>query len=68
MIVGAGDGPSSVLMVGERGEGQVVSFPVSEVAAAYGASVESETDDSREAYRSAWSGGRPEPCRIGLPW
>ena len=67
VIVGAGDGPSSVLMVGARGEEAELSFPVSEAAAAYGASVERETTDSKEAY-AATGLGRLEPTSIGLPW
>jgi uncharacterized cupin superfamily protein len=67
VIVGAGDGPCSVLMAGARCVESEVSFPVSEAAAAYGASVEQETDDSREAYRASWSGSL-EPTLLGLPW
>lgn len=45
VIVGAGDGPSSVLMVGARTSDPQIAFPVSEAAARHGASVEEETDD-----------------------
>jgi uncharacterized cupin superfamily protein len=54
MIVGAGDGPSTVLSVGTRGSGKGVSrgvvYPVSKVAARHGVSVERETDNPVEAY------------------
>ena len=65
VIVGAGDGPSSVLMVGARGEDVKASFPVSEVAAKYGASVAEETEDATQAYRET---RQLEPGNIGLPW
>lgn len=52
VLVGAGDGPSSVLMVGTRKSPSEhrVSFPVSEAAARFGASVEQETSDRASAY------------------
>ncbi len=54
IIVGAGDGPCAILMVGARGEGKKLHYPVSEVAARHGASAPEETDTPREAYRD-WS-------------
>jgi uncharacterized cupin superfamily protein len=48
-IVGGGDGPCTVLMAGVRTIEPDTSFPVSEAAARYGASVEAETDDSAVA-------------------
>lgn len=54
MIVAAGDGPSVVFAVGARGNGRGVSrgvvYPVSEVAARHGVSVERETTSPLEAY------------------
>jgi uncharacterized cupin superfamily protein len=54
MIVGAGEGPSTVLSVGTRGSGKGVSrgvvYPVSKVAGRHGVSVERETNDPAEAY------------------
>lgn len=54
MIVGSGDRPATVLSVGARGNGTGVSrgvvYPVSEVAARHGVSVERETDNPVEAY------------------
>jgi uncharacterized cupin superfamily protein len=54
MIVGSGDGPSTVLSVGTRGSGKGVSrgivYPVSKVAGRHGVSVDRETGDPTEAY------------------
>jgi uncharacterized cupin superfamily protein len=64
IVVGAGDSPSVVLMIGARQEQETCGYPVSPVAAKYGASVSRETSDPDEAYA-----GRPddfEPVR--LPW
>jgi uncharacterized cupin superfamily protein len=50
IFVGAGDGPCVIFMVGLRPEDWTVRFPVSELAARYGASVAEETDSPRKAY------------------
>ena len=50
VFVGAGDGPCAVLALGSRASEEIV-YPVNEVAARYGASVEEETPDPREAYK-----------------
>jgi len=54
MIVASGDGPATVLSVGTRGNGKGMSddivYPVSELAARHGVSVEHETDSPLEAY------------------
>ena len=63
VIVGAGDEPCAVLMVGARNAGEELVYPVSPVAAGYGASVEEETEDPEEAY-TGWA--RPEPGPY--PW
>src|SRR5688500_17471606 len=63
VIVGAGDGPCAILMIGKRPDETIV-YPVSEAAAKHGASAAKETGDPEEAYAgwpSAW-----EPVR--LPW
>ena len=49
--VGAGDGPCAILMVGARSADKKLHYPVSEVAARYGASAPEETNTPREAYR-----------------
>lgn len=64
-LVGVGEGPCTILMVGARKPGLERLYPVSEVAARHGASVERETRDAAEAYagtaRLLWLG-------IGVPW
>jgi uncharacterized cupin superfamily protein len=62
IFVGAGDGPCVIFMAGARGENWHPRYPVSELAARYGASVEQETSDPRQAYV-----GRFEPSRGGRP-
>lgn len=54
VIVGSGDGPAVVVAVGARGRGGVV-YPVSEVAARHGASVERETRNPSEAYADVYA-------------
>jgi uncharacterized cupin superfamily protein len=49
VFVGAGDGPCAILAVGARTRTGVV-YPVSELAARHGASVERETDSGKDAY------------------
>jgi quercetin dioxygenase-like cupin family protein len=48
-FVGAGEEPCVILMLGSR-SGPGVHYPVSELAARYGASVAEETSDWRQAY------------------
>jgi uncharacterized cupin superfamily protein len=50
VFVGAGDGPCVMVMVGRRGAGGEIAYPVNEVAARYGASSEVETSNPQEAY------------------
>jgi uncharacterized cupin superfamily protein len=54
ILVGAGDGPCAILMIGVRSEGNRLHYPVSEVAARHGASAPVDTDASHEAFRD-WS-------------
>lgn len=66
VLVGAGDGPCAILMVGTRKEPDEVLYPVSAVAARYGAAVERETPHPKEAYARF---GRSEPPPLGrVPW
>lgn len=53
IIVGAGDGPCAILMVGSRAEGKELHYPVSEAAGRYGASTAEETALPEVAY-SDW--------------
>jgi uncharacterized cupin superfamily protein len=64
VIVGAGDGPCAILMLGARPEVETLRYPVSEVAAKHGASAEKETESPDEAYAD-WP-GEFSPTR--LPW
>jgi uncharacterized cupin superfamily protein/catechol 2,3-dioxygenase-like lactoylglutathione lyase family enzyme len=63
VLVGGGDGPCAILMVGARHAGRGLVYPVSEAAARYGASVAQETTSGRDAYAD-WR--PPEPGR--RPW
>jgi uncharacterized cupin superfamily protein len=50
IFVGAGDGPCVILMAGARLESEELHYPVSGLAARYGASVEEETSDFEQVY------------------
>ncbi len=50
VFVGAGEERCVILMIGHRPETEKICYPVSEVAAKHGASVEKETTDPRKAY------------------
>jgi uncharacterized cupin superfamily protein len=65
ILVGAGDAPCAILMVGARGEGKQLHYPLSELAARYGAAAPEETDTPREAYRE-WP-GEFVPVRASWP-
>jgi uncharacterized cupin superfamily protein len=67
-FVGAGEGPCAILMAGAR-TGPGVRYPVSELAARFGASVEKETSDPAEAYANAEWFRRERPSYWDrLPW
>jgi uncharacterized cupin superfamily protein len=65
VLVGAGEAPCAILMVGARTDPDVVEYPVSEAAARHGASVAEATDSPQVAY-----GGLepPRPARVPRPW
>ena len=66
--MGAGEGPCVILMVGAR-SGPGVHYPVSELAARYGASVAEETSDWRQAYATVELFRRERPPDWArLPW
>jgi len=69
VLVGAGDGPCVVVMVGARTPDEKLLYPVSELAARYGASAEEETGDPKQAYARFEQSqrGRP-PYWDRLPW
>jgi uncharacterized cupin superfamily protein len=64
VFVGGGNGPCAILMIGLRPKDETLHYPVSDLAAKYGASVGKETNDPDEAYAD-W-GGEYAPVR--LPW
>src|SRR4249919_633965 len=61
VIVGAGDGPCAILMIGARPD-EPIRYPVSEVAAKHAASVAKETGLPDEAYAD-WP-GEYQPVRL----
>ena len=61
IFLGAGDGPSAILMAGARGEEWTVRYPVAELASRHGAGAKAETTDPDQAY-AEW-----EPSRKARP-
>ena len=69
VFVGAGDGPCVILMTGARLADEKLLYPVSELAARYGASADEETPDPRQAYARFEQPERGRPSYWGrLPW
>jgi uncharacterized cupin superfamily protein len=69
VIVGAGDRPAVVLAVGARLEPEQVLYPLSELAARYGASADADTTDPQEAYARFERSGPARPDNWDeLPW
>ncbi len=67
--MGAGDGPCVILMAGARSPDARVRYPVSKLAARYGASVEAETSDPAQAYATVERFRRERPPSWArLPW
>jgi uncharacterized cupin superfamily protein len=64
ILVGAGSGPCTILMVGVRSAERTIHYPVNELAARYGASVSVATDSPREAY----AGLDRTVSRVTTPW
>ena len=65
IMVGAGEGPCAVLMIGRRGADYGIHYPVSEAADRHGASVPAATDDPNRAYEHVARELTPE--RLGWP-
>ena len=65
-MVGTGDGPCAILMIGARRPDATIDYPVSEAAARHGLSVPERSDNARDAYeRAGWTrGSTPVP----MPW
>jgi uncharacterized cupin superfamily protein len=74
IFVGAGNGPCVILMAGSRAaairsEEWEVRYPVSELAARYGARVAEETSDPAQAYTEVeWFRRERPPYWARLPW
>jgi uncharacterized cupin superfamily protein len=69
IYLGAGDGPCVLLMVGARPDDWNVVYPVSELAARYGASAEEETHSPDQAYAGFAPSRRGRPSYWNrLPW
>jgi uncharacterized cupin superfamily protein len=66
VLVGAGDGPCAVLMVGARHIDAEILYPASATAARHGASVENDTTESAQAY-AEWPPLAPRRARWPLP-
>lgn len=65
VMVGAGDGPCAILMIGARPEVETLLYPASEVAAKHDASAAKETANPDEAYAD-WP-GEYQPVRLSWP-
>ena len=73
VFVGAGDAPCVILMVGARTPDEQLLYPVSELAAQYGASAKEETSDPQgrvRGLRAGTAGAAPGlgPPALGLAW
>jgi uncharacterized cupin superfamily protein len=69
VFVGAGERPCVILMVGARSKDEQLLYPVSELAARYGASADEETPDPRQAYARFERAQRGRPSYWDrLPW
>ena len=70
VFVGAGEGPCVILMAGAREGDWSVRYPVSELAARYGASVPQETTEPDQAYHGVFAPSRRERPSYWskLPW
>jgi len=66
IFVGAGEGPCLVIGAGARRKGRGIRYPVSELALKYGAGVETETSDSKEAY-ARFGDDKPVACPPEFP-
>ena len=69
IFIGAGGGPCVILMAGARSGDWRVHYPVSELAARYGASAQEETSDPPRAYVGFEPSRRERPSYWDrLPW
>ncbi len=69
VFVGAGEGPCVILMAGARAEEEGLDYPVSELAARYGASAEERTPDPEVACTRFTAAKPARPASWDtLPW
>jgi uncharacterized cupin superfamily protein len=69
IFVGAGQGPCAIFMAGVRSSDATIRYPVSELAARYGASAEQETSEPDAAYADFEPSRRERPSYWSeLPW
>jgi uncharacterized cupin superfamily protein len=69
VFVGSGDGPCVILMCGARRDDEQLRYPVSELAARYGASVDEDQTDATKAYAPYPPPAFTRPPGWGrLPW
>lgn len=68
VFVGAGSGPSVILMVGARRPDDEIVYPVSELALRHGAGVQTESHDPADAYADLGPPRRERLPDRGLPW
>jgi uncharacterized cupin superfamily protein len=69
VFVGASEEPCVILMAGERSDDEQLLYPVSELAARYGASAEETTPDPKQAYAPFERPQRGRPAYWDrLPW
>jgi uncharacterized cupin superfamily protein len=69
IFIGAGSEPCVIFMVGARGEDWHVRYPVSALAARYGAGATHEATSPREAYTDFEPSRRERPSYWDrLPW
>ena len=69
IFVGAGDGPCAIFMVGARTDPWEATYPVSDLAARYGACAAVATSDPDEAYADFEPSRRERPSAWDrLPW
>ena len=62
VFVGAGDGPCAILMVGARGEGATVHYPVSAVAGRKVTTIEGVSGPVARAVQGAWTRNSVPQC------
>ena len=65
-MIGAGDGPCAILMVGARRPDATVHYPVSPAAARHGLATPVASDEARDAY--GYAGWNRDSVPTRMPW